>query len=62
MGKNIQLHLYAAIGVVMTQMLRGIHAVYVPFMFTLNSKGIGILLKGPMGNVLWTIVASFSCS
>jgi TRAP-type uncharacterized transport system fused permease subunit len=34
-------------------------AFIVPFMFTLDPKGIGILLKGPPMDVIWTILTSF---
>jgi TRAP transporter 4TM/12TM fusion protein len=34
-------------------------AFIVPFMFTLDPKGIGILLKGPLGDVIWTTVTAF---
>lgn len=34
-------------------------AFIVPFMFTLDAKGVGILLKGPAPDVVWTIVPSF---
>lgn len=34
-------------------------AFIVPFMFTLDPKGIGILLKGPIINIIWTIITSF---
>jgi len=34
-------------------------AFIVPFMFTLDPKGIGILLQGPVMNVLWTTVTAF---
>ncbi len=34
-------------------------AFIVPFMFTLDPKGVGILLKGPVGDVIWTTVTAF---
>lgn len=34
-------------------------AFIVPFMFTLDAKGIGILLKGPAPDAVWTIFISF---
>jgi TRAP transporter 4TM/12TM fusion protein len=34
-------------------------AFIVPFMFTLDPKGIGILLKGPILDVIWTTVTAF---
>jgi TRAP transporter 4TM/12TM fusion protein len=34
-------------------------AFIVPFMFTLDPKGIGILLKGPAVDVIWTTVSAF---
>jgi TRAP transporter 4TM/12TM fusion protein len=34
-------------------------AFIVPFMFTLDEKGVGILLKGPAINVVWTTVTAF---
>jgi len=34
-------------------------AFIVPFMFTLDPKGVGILLKGPVGNVIWTTITAF---
>jgi TRAP-type uncharacterized transport system fused permease subunit len=34
-------------------------AFIVPFMFTLDPKGIGILLKGSMKDILWTTVTAF---
>ncbi len=34
-------------------------AFIVPFMFTLDPKGIGILLKGPVGDVIWTTITAF---
>jgi TRAP transporter 4TM/12TM fusion protein len=34
-------------------------AFIVPFMFTLNAKGVGILLKGPAPDMVWTILFSF---
>jgi len=34
-------------------------AFIVPFMFTLDPKGVGILLKGPPMDVIWTVVTSF---
>jgi TRAP transporter 4TM/12TM fusion protein len=34
-------------------------AFIVPFMFTLDPKGIGILLKGPMTDVIWTTLTAF---
>ncbi|MFB3887488.1 MAG: TRAP transporter permease [Thermodesulfobacteriota bacterium] len=34
-------------------------AFIVPFMFTLDPKGVGILLKGPIADVLWTIATAF---
>ena len=33
-------------------------AFLVPFMFTLNPDGVGLLLKGPVGNILWTTVTA----
>lgn len=33
-------------------------AFIVPFMFTLSPNGIGLLLKGPWGNILWTTVTA----
>ena len=33
-------------------------AFIVPFMFTLDPKGVGILLKGPVGDVIWTTVTA----
>ena len=33
-------------------------AFLVPFMFTLSPAGIGLLLKGPWGNILWTTVTA----
>lgn len=33
-------------------------AFIVPFMFTLSPNGIGLLLKGPWGNVVWTTVTA----
>jgi TRAP-type uncharacterized transport system fused permease subunit len=34
-------------------------AFIVPFMFTLDPKGIGILLKGPVMDVIWTTMTAF---
>jgi TRAP-type uncharacterized transport system fused permease subunit len=34
-------------------------AFIVPFMFVLDPKGIGILLKGPVMDVIWTTVTAF---
>ena len=34
-------------------------AFIVPFMFTVDPKGIGILLKGPMVDVIWTTFTAF---
>jgi TRAP transporter 4TM/12TM fusion protein len=34
-------------------------AFIVPFMFTLDPKGIGILLKGPVSTVIWTTITAF---
>jgi TRAP transporter 4TM/12TM fusion protein len=34
-------------------------AFIVPFMFTLDPKGVGLLLKGPLLDVLWTIITAF---
>ena len=34
-------------------------AFIVPFMFTLDPKGVGLLLKGPFLDVLWTIITAF---
>jgi TRAP-type uncharacterized transport system fused permease subunit len=34
-------------------------AFIVPFMFTLDPKGVGILLKGPVGDALWTTFTAF---
>jgi TRAP transporter 4TM/12TM fusion protein len=34
-------------------------AFIVPFMFTLDPKGVGILLKGPVADVLWTTITAF---
>jgi len=34
-------------------------AFVVPFMFTLDPKGAGLLLKGPPMDVIWTVVTSF---
>jgi TRAP transporter 4TM/12TM fusion protein len=34
-------------------------AFIVPFMFTLDPKGIGILLKGPVVDVIWTTLTAF---
>ncbi len=34
-------------------------AFIVPFMFTLDPKGVGILLKGPVTDVLWTSITAF---
>jgi len=34
-------------------------AFIVPFMFTLDPKGVGILLKGPLVDVVWTTVTAF---
>jgi TRAP transporter 4TM/12TM fusion protein len=34
-------------------------AFIVPFMFTLDPKGIGILLKGPLMDVIWTTITAF---
>ncbi len=34
-------------------------AFIVPFMFTLDPKGVGILLKGPVADVIWTTITAF---
>ncbi len=34
-------------------------AFIVPFMFTLDPKGVGILLKGPVVDVIWTTITAF---
>jgi TRAP transporter 4TM/12TM fusion protein len=34
-------------------------AFIVPFMFTLDPKGVGILLKGPVVDVIWTTLTAF---
>jgi TRAP transporter 4TM/12TM fusion protein len=34
-------------------------AFIVPFMFTLDPKGVGILLKGPVTDVIWTTITAF---
>ena len=34
-------------------------AFIVPFMFTLDPKGVGILLKGPVTDVVWTTTTAF---
>jgi len=34
-------------------------AFIVPFMFTLDPKGVGILLRGPVVDVIWTTVTAF---
>ena len=34
-------------------------AFVVPFMFTLDPKGVGILLKGPVSDVIWTTLTAF---
>jgi TRAP-type uncharacterized transport system fused permease subunit len=34
-------------------------AFLVPFMFTLDPKGVGILLKGSVTDVIWTTVTAF---
>ncbi len=34
-------------------------AFIVPFMFTLDPRGVGILLKGPAGDVIWTTITAF---
>jgi TRAP transporter 4TM/12TM fusion protein len=34
-------------------------AFIVPFMFTLDPKGVGILLKGPVADVIWTTFTAF---
>ena len=34
-------------------------AFIVPFMFTIDPRGVGILLKGPVQNVLWTTFTAF---
>jgi TRAP transporter 4TM/12TM fusion protein len=34
-------------------------AFIVPFMFTLDPKGVGILLKGPAADVIWTTLTAF---
>jgi TRAP transporter 4TM/12TM fusion protein len=34
-------------------------AFIVPFMFTLDPKGVGILLKGPAMNIIWTTLTAF---
>jgi TRAP-type uncharacterized transport system fused permease subunit len=33
-------------------------AFLVPFMFTLHPDGVGLLLKGAWGNILWTTVTA----
>jgi TRAP-type uncharacterized transport system fused permease subunit len=34
-------------------------AFIVPFMFTVDPRGAGILLKGPLGPMAWTIITGF---
>jgi TRAP transporter 4TM/12TM fusion protein len=34
-------------------------AFIVPFMFTLDARGMGILLKGPVANIIWTAITAF---
>jgi TRAP transporter 4TM/12TM fusion protein len=34
-------------------------AFIVPFMFTLDPKGVGILLKGPAMDIIWTTISAF---
>jgi TRAP-type uncharacterized transport system fused permease subunit len=34
-------------------------AFIVPFMFTLDLKGVGILLKGPVTDIIWTTITAF---
>jgi TRAP transporter 4TM/12TM fusion protein len=34
-------------------------AFIVPFMFTVDPRGVGILLKGPVGPMAWTIITGF---
>ena len=34
-------------------------AFIVPFMFTLDARGMGILLKGPVVNIIWTAITAF---
>ena len=34
-------------------------AFVVPFMFTLDMRGVGLLLKGPPLDVIWTVITSF---
>jgi len=34
-------------------------AFIVPFMFTLDPKGVGILLKGPATDIIWTTITAF---
>ncbi|MFH1123238.1 MAG: TRAP transporter fused permease subunit [Pseudomonadota bacterium] len=34
-------------------------AFIVPFMFTLDPRGVGLLLKGPPMDVVWTVISSF---
>jgi TRAP-type uncharacterized transport system fused permease subunit len=34
-------------------------AFIVPFMFTLDPKGVGILLKGPVMDIFWTTITAF---
>jgi TRAP-type uncharacterized transport system fused permease subunit len=34
-------------------------AFIVPFMFVLDPKGVGILLKGPVPDVIWTTITAF---
>jgi TRAP-type uncharacterized transport system fused permease subunit len=34
-------------------------AFIVPFMFTLDPKGVGILLKGPAMDIIWTTITAF---
>ncbi|MDP2967626.1 MAG: TRAP transporter fused permease subunit [Deltaproteobacteria bacterium] len=34
-------------------------AFIVPFMFTLDPRGVGILLKGPVTDVIWTTITAF---
>jgi TRAP-type uncharacterized transport system fused permease subunit len=34
-------------------------AFIVPFMFTLDPRGVGILLKGPAMDIIWTTITAF---
>jgi TRAP-type uncharacterized transport system fused permease subunit len=34
-------------------------AFIVPFMFTLDPKGVGILLKGSVSDIIWTAITAF---